>query len=204
MLDWMTFLGLRTGMLAKRLGLSHSAIDVAGIKGCRGSRWLPALSQLVHVPVDILMDTSPEDPAAGEYQVPALLRAADIRMRRYRFERQSPPHVTRHQSGGDAPAFKRGASKPTTEADFRQARHRGNSHECLLWRLKELTPDVRMSARINFSSNARLPRTQTAGEPISVTHIQGDLFDLSARFERMTMYFEAQQQHGPARDQGKP
>jgi len=107
----MTFLGLRTGMLAKRLGLSHSAIDVAGIKGCRGSRWLPALSQLIHVPVEILLDTSPVDPAAGEYQVPALLRAADIRMRHYRFERHSPPQVTRHQTGGDAQASK--TSKPT-------------------------------------------------------------------------------------------
>ena len=120
----MRFLGLRTGMLAKRFGLSHSAIDVAGMSGCRGSRWLPALSQLVHVPVQILLDTSPEDPAAEEYQVPALLRAADIRMRHYRFERQSPPRVTRHQTGGDAPASKRGASKSTTEADFRQARNR--------------------------------------------------------------------------------
>src|SRR5215469_14717469 len=58
----MRFLGLRTGMLAKRFGLSHGAIDVAAISGCRGSRWLPALSQLVHVPVEILLDTSPEDP----------------------------------------------------------------------------------------------------------------------------------------------
>src|SRR5215469_16319344 len=109
----MRFLGLRTGMLARRFGLSHSAIDVGAINGCRGSRWLPALSQLVHVPVQILLDTSPEDPAAGEYQVPALLRAADIRMRHYRFERQSPPRVTRHQTGGDAHASTRGTSEPT-------------------------------------------------------------------------------------------
>jgi len=121
----MRFLGLRTGMLAKRFGLSHSAIDVAGISGCRGSRWLPALSQLIQVPVEILLDTSPEDPAAAEYLLPALLRAADIRMRRYRFEPPSPPLATRHQtSGGDAPASKGGASKSTTEADFRQARNR--------------------------------------------------------------------------------
>jgi len=128
LLDWMTFLGLRTGMLAKRLGLSHSAIDVAGIKGCRGSRWLPTLSQLIHVPVEILLDTSPEDPAAGEYRVVALLRAADIRMRQYRFEPPSSPLATRHQTGRDAPASKRGASKhrigasqspahPASEAD---------------------------------------------------------------------------------------
>jgi len=119
----MRFLGLRTGMLTKRLGLSHSAIDVAGISGCRGSRWLPALSQLIHVPVEILLDTSPEDPAAGEYRMPALLRAADIRMRRYRFEPPSPPLATRYQTGGNAHAPKRGASKRTTEADFRQTRH---------------------------------------------------------------------------------
>src|SRR5215472_4422051 len=109
----MTFLGLRTGMLAKRLGLSHSAIDVAGMSGCRGSRWLPALSQLIHVPVEILLDTSPGDPAAGEYLLPALLRAADIRMRRYRFEPPSPPQVRRHQTSGGAHASRRGASKPT-------------------------------------------------------------------------------------------
>ena len=34
--------------------------------------------------------------------------------------------------------------------------------------------------------------------------IQGDALDLSARFERMAMYFEAQQRHGAARDQGTP
>jgi hypothetical protein len=34
--------------------------------------------------------------------------------------------------------------------------------------------------------------------------IQGDVLDLSARFERMAMYFEAQQRHGAARDQGTP
>jgi len=119
----MRFLGLRTGMLAKRFGLSHSAIDVAGISGCRGSRWLPALSQLVHVPVEILLDISPEDPAAGEYLLPALLRAAEIRMRRYRFEPPSSAQVTRHQSRGDAHTSQRGASKRTTEANFRQTRH---------------------------------------------------------------------------------
>jgi hypothetical protein len=91
LLDWMTFLGLRTRVLAKRLGLSPGAIDAAGMKGCRRSRWLPALSQLIHVPVDILLDTTPEDPAAGQYRLPALLRAADIRMRYYRFEPPSPP-----------------------------------------------------------------------------------------------------------------
>src|SRR5215472_11299540 len=88
----MRFLGLRTGMIAQRLGLSNSAIDVAGRIGCRASRWLPALSQLIDVPVEMLLDISPEDPAAGEYRLPALLRAADIRMRYYRFECPwSPP-----------------------------------------------------------------------------------------------------------------
>src|SRR5215472_10716082 len=95
----MTFLGLRTGMLAKRLGLSNSAIDVAGRKGCRGSRWLPAVSQLIHVPVEMLLDISPEDPAAEECRVPALLRAADIRMHYYRLEGPSSPSVTRNQAG---------------------------------------------------------------------------------------------------------
>jgi hypothetical protein len=95
----MTFLGLRTRMLAKRLGLSPSAIDVAWAKGCRRSRWLPALSELVDVPVEILLETSPEDPAAGEYRLPGLLRAADIRMRYYRSERPSSPLVMRHQTG---------------------------------------------------------------------------------------------------------
>jgi hypothetical protein len=99
LLDWMTFLGLRPRKLAKGLALSPGAIDMAGIKGCRGSRWLPALSQPIHVPVEILLDTSPEDPAAKEYRVPALLRAADIRMRYYRFEGPSSPLVTRHQTG---------------------------------------------------------------------------------------------------------
>src|SRR5215472_10735132 len=110
----MTFLGLRTGMLAKRLGLSHSTIDVAGIKGCRGSRWLPALSQLLQVPVEILLDTSPEDPAAREYRLPALLRAANIRMRYYQFEDPSAPRAARHRTAGDGHASKRPASKPTT------------------------------------------------------------------------------------------
>jgi hypothetical protein len=32
--------------------------------------------------------------------------------------------------------------------------------------------------------------------------IQGDLLDLSARFERMALYFEAQQRHGAAHDEG--
>src|SRR5262249_55235527 len=116
----MTFLGLRTGMLAKRLGLSRNAIDAAGISGCRGSRWLPAVSQLVHVPVEILLDTSPEDPAAGEYLVPALRRAADIRMRRYRFEPPLSPHVRRHQTGGDADTgigTSRSPAHPASEAD---------------------------------------------------------------------------------------
>jgi hypothetical protein len=94
LLDWMTFLGLRTRMLAKSFGLSLSTIDMAGVKACRGSRWLPALSQLIAVPVEILLDTSPEDPAAREYRLPALLRAADIRMRHYRVERPSSPLVT--------------------------------------------------------------------------------------------------------------
>src|SRR5215467_9220273 len=75
----MRFLGLCTGMIAQRLGLSNSSIDVAGRIGCRGSRWLPALSQLIDVPVEMLLDISPEDPAAGEYRLRALLRAADIR-----------------------------------------------------------------------------------------------------------------------------
>jgi hypothetical protein len=110
LLDWMTFLGLRTRRLAKRLGLSPSAIDVAWAKGCRRSRWLPALSQLVDVPVAILLDTSPEDPAAAEYRVPGLLRAANIRMRYYRFERPSSPLVTRHQTGRYAHNLKRRAS----------------------------------------------------------------------------------------------
>src|SRR5215467_7433170 len=109
----MTFLGLRSRKLATRLGLSAGAIDAACAKGCRGSRWLPALSQLVHVPVEILLDTSPEDPAAGEYRLPALLRAADIRMRYYRFERPSSPLVTRHQTGRYAHVLKRGASRST-------------------------------------------------------------------------------------------
>ena len=117
----MRFLGLRTGMLAKRFGLSHSAIDVAGISGCRGSRWLPALSQLVHVPVEILLETSAEDPAAVEYLVPALRRAADIRMRYYRFEPPFSPQVRRHQTDGDADASRIGASRspahPASEAD---------------------------------------------------------------------------------------
>jgi hypothetical protein len=113
LLDWMTFLGLRTRVLAKRLGLSPGAIDAAGIKGCRRSRWLPALSQLIEVPAEILLDTSPEDPVAGEYRLPALLRAADIRMRYYRFERPSSPLVTRHQTGRYAHAFKRRASGST-------------------------------------------------------------------------------------------
>lgn len=91
LLDWMTYLGLRTRRLAKRFGLSPSAIDMAGIKGCRGSRWLPALSQLIDVPVAILLDTSPEDTAAEAYRLPALLRAADIRMRYYRVEHPSSP-----------------------------------------------------------------------------------------------------------------
>jgi hypothetical protein len=94
----MTFLGLRTGTLAKRLGLSNSAINMAGIKGCRSSRWLPALSRLIDVPVEILLDISPDDPAAGEYRLPALLGAADIRMRHYSFEGQSSPLATRHQT----------------------------------------------------------------------------------------------------------
>src|SRR5215469_1866335 len=102
LLDWMTFLGLRTRRLAKRLGLSPSAIDVAWAKGCRRSRWLPALV--------ILLDTSPEDPAAAEYRVPGLLRAANIRMRYYRFERPSSPLVTRHQTGRYAHTMKRRAS----------------------------------------------------------------------------------------------
>ena len=97
LLDWMRFLGLRTGMLAKRFGLSSSAIDVAGRIGCRGSRWLPALSQVIHVPVEILLNISPEDPAAGDYRLPALLRAADIRMRYYRFECPWSPPATRNQ-----------------------------------------------------------------------------------------------------------
>ena len=113
LLDWMTFLGLRTRVLAKRLGLSPGAIDAAGIKGCRRSRWLPALSQLIEVPAEILLDTSPEDPVAGEYRLPALLRAADIRMRYYRFERPSSPLVTRHQTGRYAHAFKRRATNST-------------------------------------------------------------------------------------------
>jgi rare lipoprotein A len=104
-------LGLRTRMLAKRLGLSPAAIDAAWAKGCRRSRWLPALSQLIDVPVEILLDTSPDDPAAVEYRLPALLRAADIRMRHYRFERPSSPLVARHQTGRYAHAIKRGASK---------------------------------------------------------------------------------------------
>jgi hypothetical protein len=58
LLDWMTFLGLRSRMLAKGFGLSPNAIDAAGAKGCRRSRWLPALSQLIAVPVEILLDTS--------------------------------------------------------------------------------------------------------------------------------------------------
>ena len=94
LLDWMTFLGLRTCVLAKRLGLSPSAIGMAGVKGCRGSRWLPALSQLIDVPVTILLDTSPEDTAAEAYRLPALLRAADIRMRHYQVERPSSPLLT--------------------------------------------------------------------------------------------------------------
>ena len=89
LLNWMTFLGLRTRMLAKWLGLSPNAIDMAGVKACRASRWLPALSQLIDVPVTILLDTSPEDTAADAYRLPALLRAADIRMRYYRVERPS-------------------------------------------------------------------------------------------------------------------
>jgi hypothetical protein len=99
LLDWMRFLGLRAGTLAKRFGLSNTAIEVAGRTGCRGSRWLPALSQLIHVPVEILLDISPEDPAAGAYRLPALLRAADIRMRYYRFECPWSPPATRNQAG---------------------------------------------------------------------------------------------------------
>jgi hypothetical protein len=98
LLDWMTFLGLRTRMLARGLGLSANAIDMAWAKGCRGSRWLPAISQLIDVPVETLLDTSPEDPAARKYRLPALLRAADIRMRYYRFEPASSPLVTRDQT----------------------------------------------------------------------------------------------------------
>src|SRR5262250_3864296 len=89
----MTFLGLRPRKVAQRLGLSPGAIDMAGVKDCRRSRWLPALSQLVQVPVETLLDTSPEDPAATEYRVPALLGAADIRMRYYRFDPPSSPQV---------------------------------------------------------------------------------------------------------------
>ena len=121
LLDWMTFLGLRPRKLAKGLALSPGAIDMAGVKGCRGSRWLPALSQLIHVPVEILLDTSPEDPAAGEYLVPALRRAADIRMRYYRFEPPFSPQVRRHQTDGDADTSRIGASRspahPASEAD---------------------------------------------------------------------------------------
>jgi hypothetical protein len=124
LLDWMTFLGLRTRVLAKRLGLSPGAIDAAGIKGCRRSRWLAALSQLIDVPVQILLDTSPEDPAAGEYRLPALLRAADIRMRYYQFETLSPPPATRRRTGGDARASTRGASpRRGPEVHFRQMRY---------------------------------------------------------------------------------
>jgi hypothetical protein len=104
-MDWMRFPGLRTGVLAKRLGLSNSAIDVGGRTGCRGSRWLPVLSQLIHVPVEILLDISPEDPAAGEYRWPALLRAADIRMRHYRFELPwSPPETPNQARSRRSPA----------------------------------------------------------------------------------------------------
>jgi len=113
LLDWMMFLGLRPRKLAKRLGLSPGAIDVAWAKGCRRSRWLPALSQLIDVPVEILLDASPEDQAAAQYRLPALLRAADIRMRYYRFERPSSPLVTRHQTGRYAHVLKRGASRST-------------------------------------------------------------------------------------------
>src|SRR5215472_16025541 len=120
----MRFLGLRTGMIAQRLGLSNSAIDVAGRIGCRGSRWLPALSQLIDVPVEMLLDISPEDPAAGEYRLRALLRAADIRMRYYRFEMQSPPPATRRRTGRDARAPRRGASpRRGPGVDFRQTRY---------------------------------------------------------------------------------
>jgi hypothetical protein len=113
LLDWMTFLGLRTRMLAKRLGLSPNAIDMAGVKGCRASRWLPALGQLIDVPVTILLDTSPEDTAAEAYRLPALLRAADIRMRYYRVEPPSSPLVTQHQTGRHGHALKRRASTST-------------------------------------------------------------------------------------------
>ena len=102
LLDWMTFLGLRTRMLAKSFGLSLSTIDMAGVKACRGSRWLPALSQLIAVPVEILLDTSPEDPAARQYRLPALLRAADIRMRYYRVEHPSSPLVRPPEGAGTA------------------------------------------------------------------------------------------------------
>ena len=113
LLNWMTFLGLRTRMLSKGLGLSPNAIDAAWANGGRRSRWLPALSQLIDVPVEILLDTAPEDPAAEGYRLPALLRAADIRMRYYRFEHPSSPLVTRHQTGRYAHALKRRASTST-------------------------------------------------------------------------------------------
>jgi len=109
----MVFLGLRTRMLAKGFGLSANAIDMAWANGGRGSRWLPALSQLVDVPVEILLDTSPEEPAAGKYRLPALLRAADIRMRSYRFEPLSSPLSTRHRTGLNGSAAKRAASRST-------------------------------------------------------------------------------------------
>lgn len=96
----MTFLGLRTRMLAKGLGLSPNAIDMACVKGCRGSRWLPAISQLLDVPVATLLNTSPEDPAARKYRLPALVRAANIRMRDYRFER---PVVANGHSASNPP-----------------------------------------------------------------------------------------------------
>ena len=124
LLDWMTFLGLRPRKLATRLGLSAGAIDAACTKGCRGSRWLPVLSELIDLPVEILLDTSPEDPAAGEYRLPALLRAADIRMRYYRFETLSPPPATRRRTGRDARAPRRGASpRRGPGVDFRQTRY---------------------------------------------------------------------------------
>lgn len=79
--QWLAYLGIEAAVLSRRLGLHHTAVRMAAIRGSRRCSWLREAELLLSVPARVLVSIPPNDPRTARYRGEALIAAAECRLR---------------------------------------------------------------------------------------------------------------------------
>jgi hypothetical protein len=80
---WLAFLGEPHQTLARRFDLSSATISMAIRTNGREGKWMAAVADYLGLPLSILLDTPPLDPAAREHRGRALARASARRLAKF-------------------------------------------------------------------------------------------------------------------------